>query len=152
MDQYTHPGKGLSLSQLAFALNQELKHAAYSPSYVAKYHRQLAREALSDDTQQHADFLYSFTFDDVSQLDGDVSAALANIREWRNSFIHINRIPSDVLSLIPTHLHDQTDRFNASYLYAVIGVGSSFNTPRYGPVYFFQRARSMREPSSNARN
>ena len=115
MDQYTHPGKGLSLSQLVFALNEELKHAAYSPSYVAKYHRQLAREALSDDTQ-HADFLYSFTFDDVSQLDGDVSTALANIREWRNSFIHINRIPSDVLYLIPTHLHDQTDRFNASYV------------------------------------
>ena len=44
MDQYTHPGKGLSLSQLAFALNEELKHAAYSPSYVAKYHRQLARD------------------------------------------------------------------------------------------------------------
>ena len=116
MDLHTYPGKGLSLSQLVFALNEELKHAVYSPSYVAKYHRQLTREALGDGTQQHADFFYSFTFDNVSQLDRDVSTALAGIREWRNSFIHINRIPLDVLSLIPTHLRDQTDRFNASYV------------------------------------
>ena len=34
VDTQTYPGKGLSLSQLAFALNQELKRTAYSPSCV----------------------------------------------------------------------------------------------------------------------
>jgi len=37
-------------------------------------------------------------------------------REWRNSFVHINRIPLDVLSLIPTHLNFQEDRFRASFV------------------------------------
>ena len=36
MDTHTHPGGGLSLSQLVFALNRELKRVAYSPLYVAK--------------------------------------------------------------------------------------------------------------------
>lgn len=34
MSSQTHPGKGLSVSQLIFALSEELKCAAYSPSYV----------------------------------------------------------------------------------------------------------------------
>ena len=40
MDTQAHPGKGLSLSQLIFALNEELKRSVYSPSYVAKHHRE----------------------------------------------------------------------------------------------------------------
>ena len=36
----TYPGKGLSVSQLIFALNEELKRSVYSPLYVAKYHRE----------------------------------------------------------------------------------------------------------------
>ena len=56
------------------------------------------------------------TFAKVSQLDQDTSIALATIREWRNSFIHINRIPLDVLSLIPTHLSSQRDRLYASFV------------------------------------
>ena len=36
MDTPTYPGKGLSLSQLVFALNQELRHTGYSSSYVEK--------------------------------------------------------------------------------------------------------------------
>jgi len=62
--------------------------------------------------------LYSFTGtpDDVSQLYRDVSTALTNICEWRNSLTHINRTPSDVLSLIPTYLDSQTDRFSASHV------------------------------------
>ena len=42
MDTRTYPGKGLSLSQLVFALKEELKHVAYSPLYVAKDHYGLA--------------------------------------------------------------------------------------------------------------
>jgi hypothetical protein len=34
MDTDAYPGEGLSLSQLIFALNEELKRVAYSPSYV----------------------------------------------------------------------------------------------------------------------
>jgi len=39
---------------------------------------------------------------------------LATIREWRNSFVPINRAPSEVLSLIPTHLSDEKDILSAS--------------------------------------
>lgn len=41
---------------------------------------------------------------------------MATIREWKNSFAHINRIPSDVLSLFPTHLSSQEGRFQASFV------------------------------------
>ena len=108
MDVTIHPGKGLSLSQLAFALNKELKRVAYCPSYVAKYNIMISLARSS------ADFLCSFAFDDISQLDEDISTTLANIREWRNSFVHINRVPLDVLSLIPTHFNSQWDILNAN--------------------------------------
>jgi hypothetical protein len=52
----------------------------------------------------------------VSQIDQDVSTALATIREWRNSFITINRVPLDILSLISTHLYFQNDRLRASFV------------------------------------
>ena len=35
MDRHTYPGKGLLVSQLIFALNEELKRMTYSQSYVA---------------------------------------------------------------------------------------------------------------------
>ena len=35
MNTQTYPGKGLSLLQLVFALNEELKRTAFSPLYVA---------------------------------------------------------------------------------------------------------------------
>ena len=114
MDTRTYPGKGLSLSQLVFALNEELKRAAYSPSYVAKDRCGLACEVPRNDALTR--FTYSYTFNNVSQLDQDTSIALTAIREWRNSFIHINRVPLDVLSLVPTHLHSQQDRFRASFV------------------------------------
>ena len=41
---------------------------------------------------------------------------MAAIREWRNSFIDINRIPLDILSLIPTHLSSQRERLRASFV------------------------------------
>jgi hypothetical protein len=63
-----------------------------------------------------ADFLRSFTLDAVSQLERDTSTALATIREWKNSFVLINRIPLDILSLIPTHLSSQADRFRATFV------------------------------------
>ncbi|KAF9777504.1 hypothetical protein BJ322DRAFT_427364 [Thelephora terrestris] len=87
MGTQIYPGRGLSLSQLVFALNKELDLVVHSPS---------------------------FTLDAISQLDRDTSAALTTIREWRNSLVPINRIPLDILSLIPTHLSSQEDRFIAT--------------------------------------
>ena len=40
--------------------------------------------------------------------------ALATIREWRNSFAPINRIPTDILSLVPTYLPSQKGLFRAA--------------------------------------
>ena len=58
---------------------------------------------------------HRFTFDCVSQLDRDASTALATLREWRNSFVPINRVPTEVLSLIVTHISNFTkDIFRAS--------------------------------------
>ena len=50
----------------------------------------------------------------VSKLDQDASIALANIREWRNSLVPVNRFPQEVLSLIPTHLPRESDLVHAS--------------------------------------
>ena len=66
--------------------------------------------------EQHADFFHRFTFDYVSQLDRDILTASVTTREWRNSFVRVNRIPLDVLSSIPTHLSSQKDRFRASFV------------------------------------
>ena len=57
----------------------------------------------------------SSTLDDVYRLAQDTSAALATILEWRNSFVRVNRIPLDVLSLIPTHLPPE-DRLRATFV------------------------------------
>jgi hypothetical protein len=66
--------------------------------------------------ERSTDFRHSFTFSEVSQLAQDTSTVLANICEWRNSFVRVNRIPVDVLSLIPTHLSSQRNRFRASFV------------------------------------
>jgi hypothetical protein len=108
MTGQTYPGQGLSLSQLIFALNEELKRKAYSPSYVVNNYWYVRGP--------EADFLRSFSFDQVAQLDCDASAVLAGIREWRNSFVPINRLPFDVLSLIPTYLSSHDDRLRASFV------------------------------------
>ena len=105
MDTQNYPGKGLSLLQLVFALNEELKRTAHSPSYVATILN-----------AGRADSLLSFTLEVVSQLDCGTSTALATIREWKNSFVRINRIPLDVLSLVPIHLASQSDRLRASFV------------------------------------
>ncbi|KAF9783464.1 hypothetical protein BJ322DRAFT_154931 [Thelephora terrestris] len=89
MSSQTHPGKGLSPPQLVFALNEALKHTAYS-SLV--------------------------TSDQVSQLHQDTLTAFTAISEWKNSFALINRVPLDILSLIPTHLCTQKDRFRSSFV------------------------------------
>ena len=107
MDTDNYPGKGLSLPQLVFALNEELKRMGYSSPYVMKCRLRLVAE-------RHTECLCRFSLEAVCQLDRDVLTALAAIHEWKNSFVHVNRIPSNILSLIPIHLTCQKDRFNAT--------------------------------------
>ena len=59
---------------------------------------------------------HRFSFNAVSQFELDTAAALATIREWRSSLVPINRLPMEVLSLIPTHLSNEGDLFRASYV------------------------------------
>ncbi|KAF9783438.1 hypothetical protein BJ322DRAFT_1070832 [Thelephora terrestris] len=89
MSSQTYPGKGLPPLQLVFALNEELKHTAFSPSLTA---------------------------DQLAQLRQDTLLALSTICDWGNSFAGISRIPSDVLALIPTHLSSHKDRLRASFV------------------------------------
>ena len=79
----------------------------HSPRYVAKDYCRAG---------QCTNLLRSVTLDEVSQLDRDVLTAFAAIREWKNSFVPINRVPLDVLCLVPTHLASQKDRFRATFV------------------------------------
>jgi len=54
--------------------------------------------------------------DEVLELNQDASTASTTIREWMNSLVPINRFPLNVLSLIPTHLSSQNDRFRATFV------------------------------------
>lgn len=54
--------------------------------------------------------------DAVSRLERDLSTALVAVREWKNTFAHINRIPLDILSLIATHLASQKDLFRITFV------------------------------------
>ena len=107
MGTQAYPGQGLSLSQLILALNEEIKLTMFSSSYVV-------RKSSEERHAQH--LLPSFTFDQVSQLDQDVSTPMATIREWKNSFVCVNRIPLEILSLIPTYLTCDNDRLRASFV------------------------------------
>jgi len=111
MNSKAYPGRGLSPSQLIFALNEELKRTAYSPSCVGALWIRL-RGPVED----YVDLPYRFTWDEVLELNRGTSAVLATIREWMNSFVPINRVPLDILSLIPTHLSSQRDRFRVTFV------------------------------------
>jgi hypothetical protein len=54
--------------------------------------------------------------DAISRFERDISTALVTVREWKNFFASINRIPLDILSLIPTHLPFQSDRLRATFV------------------------------------
>lgn len=107
-DAKKNPEKGLSLSQLVLALNQEPKCASYPPSHFAEDYRYLGND-------EYSDLYHRFSFHDVSQLDQDTSIASSSIRK-RNSFVDINRIPVGILSsMIPSHLSPQGECLHASF-------------------------------------
>jgi len=66
--------------------------------------------------RRDSDFPCSFTLDEIAEINQNTSIALATIREWMNSSVPINRLPVDVLSLIPTYLSSQNDRFSATFV------------------------------------
>ena len=109
MDTSTYPGKGLSLPQLVYALNEELRNKAHPPPYVEREHSKPVNE-------RDVDHLHSITLEEISQLERGILTALGAVRESKNSFVPINRIPLDVLCLIPTHLPSHKDRFRASFV------------------------------------
>ena len=111
MDTQAYPGKDLSLSQLFFALDGELKRTMGSSSYVAGDQLSIVAGESSTLTCSR-----SFTSDKVSQIHRDATVMLANVREWKNSFVHINRIPSKVLSQISIHLPSRKDCFQATFV------------------------------------
>jgi hypothetical protein len=41
---------------------------------------------------------------------------LLTIREWRNSLVRVNRIPLEILCLVPTYLSSQGDHFRATFV------------------------------------
>ena len=63
-----------------------------------------------------ANSLRRFTSDQAIQLDLDISDTSATIRKSRNSFITINRVPPEILSLICTNLPSQENRHRASFV------------------------------------
>ncbi|KAF9643416.1 hypothetical protein BDM02DRAFT_3264106 [Thelephora ganbajun] len=89
MDTQAYPGKGLSLPQLVFALNTELTTMTYSQS---------------------------LTLDQFSQLTKDILTASAAIHKRRNLLVPINRLPSDVLVLIPMHFASLSDRLRVTFV------------------------------------
>jgi len=111
----SHPGGG----PIAFTANIHSERGAQARGVFSVVRHQdrcgPSRKVLKFEGR-YADPLYSFTSDDVFQLDRDIPTALVTIRQWRNSFVHINRIPSEVLSLIPTHLGSHRDRLRATFV------------------------------------
>ena len=71
---------------------------------------------LATSCEQRADFLCRFTFDEVSQPSYVSSTAVMTIHEWRKSFIHVNHVPLDILSFIPTHLSSHKDHLQAGFV------------------------------------
>ena len=57
-----------------------------------------------------------FFFSQFSQLSEDILTASTIIHERRNSLAPINRLPLDVLCLIPTHLASPSDRLQVTFV------------------------------------
>jgi hypothetical protein len=88
------------------------------PGTEARRLLSIVRRVVRSSRRDHTNRLskHRFSFNAVSQLDRDASTALAAIREWRNSLVPINRLPVEVLSLIPIHLYHEGDLFRASFV------------------------------------
>ena len=97
-----------------------------------------------------ADHHHSPTPNEASRLGRATMTTPMTIREWRNTFVPINHIPLDMLSLIPTHLSSHNDHFHTIFVCA-IGAGPSSSVPSYGPSCSSLVARSMQKLSSDAR-
>ena len=133
MDTQACPGNNLSLSQLTFALNEGLKHTAFSPSYVAKVHWGLARE------ERYADPCVASPSMRLPNSTGmprphrrpSVSGGTPSLTSTASRLIFSPSFPPISLPRIAS----------VPALYVVVGGEPSFSTPHYGPGYILRGAR-----------
>lgn len=139
MNTSDYPGKDLSLSQLAYALNEQLKRTANPPLYVERKNpariRQLTASSASPWTQS---LNSNATFQ--PHLQPSMNGRTASLESTASQSISSASSP-------PTFLLKRTDLF--PLLCAVIGAGSSFNMERYGPSCCLWRTRTMWQQCSS---
>ena len=145
MDTQTYPGRGLSLSQLAFALNEELKRVAYSSPYVAN--NGLFSDCLKYDMLiASADSLWRRSPNSTKMLQSRWQPfASGGIHSPASTASRLISFPSSPPTSPPRRI------VSVPLLCAVIGVGSSLNGAHYGHGCSSKKARSACRPSSNAR-
>ncbi|KAF9785772.1 hypothetical protein BJ322DRAFT_739869 [Thelephora terrestris] len=85
-----HPGSGLTVPQLIHALKLKL------------------RRTIEHETTSGAVPL--IRLENVLELEAMVHSVLLDVRSWVNTFSPVNRLPPEVLSLIPTFLHHKRSR------------------------------------------
>ena len=142
----SYPGKGLSLSQLAFALNEELKRSAYSPLYVAD---DVPGLALAGHKERCSDLLTD------SPLRIFPKSTRMSQQRWQTSASGGTPSSPSTASLwtsfpssLPVFLPRRTD--SGPLPCAVIGVGPSFNVVHCGHNYTSRAAWNTRKLSSSA--
>ena len=134
MDAHTYPGRGLSLQQLVFALNEELKRVAYFPSYVSTSHLILTEERVFD-LPTDSLRIRSVNLTGTLQLrwqrfaSGETLSHPSIVFRW-----------TSFLSYPPSSHPNGT--VSTPLPSVAIGVQPSFITVRYGLNYFSERARS----------
>ena len=145
MDAQTYPGRGLSLSQLTFALNEELKRAAHSPPYVAN-------SRFCPDCLKY-DMLIAFADSPWRRSPNSTKMLQSHLQPFASGRTHSPTSTASRLISFPSSLPTSPPRRTVSVplLCAVIGVGSSLNGAHYGHGCSSKKARSACRPSSNAR-
>lgn len=141
VDSDAYPGRGLSLPQLAFALNKELGRATHSSLCVTKHTRQSS-------TRSRAKYLHSFTWTRFLNSSVTLQTRLQPPASGRTPFAAstASRWMSSHSSP-PISLPNRLSSVRLSC--AVVGPRLSFNTARYGPSCSSKKAMSTQKPSSN---
>ena len=140
MNTHNYPGRGLSLSQLVFALNEELKRMTYSPLYVVIL-----------DSLRNVVLINSAASLSTQPLKLSATRQL----RWRlftSGGTHSSPSTASRRISFPSFPPTSPLRRTVSVplLCAVIGVESSSNMARCGHNCSSDKARSVYRPSSNA--
>lgn len=137
-----YPGKGLSLSQLAFALNEELRRVTHSPPCVTKDSHGLAQGRSTDSICPASPWIrflnWTGTFRLHSQPSESGGTPLPASIAFRWTSFYSSR---------PTSPPNRT--VFAPLSCAAIGAEYSSSMVHYGPSCTSEKARAMWRPSSN---